>query len=153
MKKTLILSILFTLTLSGCASTNPEVEVVDNKAVENSVFFSEESQDAEFNIAYGWTGGMGSMPVLNEAGGVYQYNDWSIYLDESYYDVVSEKLPGCIEGTPEITIFAKVYLQESYGINYSLPPTEDGDEVVENYYDLMVDELYNIEVKAEECED
>ena len=149
MKKLIILSVLFIITLSGCALDN----TVGEKDVVENTSFSEESQENIFNIAFGWTGGMGSMPVLYEAGGVYQYNNLPVYFDESYYEIVSEKIPGCIEGTPEITIFAKVFLQESYGINYSLPPTEDGDEVVENYYDLIVDELYSIEVKAEECED
>lgn len=151
MPKIFILSILFMLTLSGCAFNNSEV--IDNKATENGAVFSEESQDAEFNIAYGWTGGMGSMPVLNEAGGVYQYNDLPVYFDDSYYEAVSEKLPNCIEGTPEITISAKAHLQKLSDINYSLPPSEDGVDAMESYYELVVDVLYNIDVKAEECED
>lgn len=148
MPKTLILSILFILTLSGCSFRGVVSEVEkDLINTDRKVVLSEEPLDAEFYVDFSITGGMGSMPIV-------QHNqNLSVYLEETYFDLISDKMPSCIFGSPLVKIFAKVHLIKKTGINESIPPDEFGNQPEENYYTLAVDKLYNIDVKVEECEE
>ncbi|KKQ27370.1 MAG: hypothetical protein US42_C0010G0017 [Candidatus Magasanikbacteria bacterium GW2011_GWC2_37_14] len=145
MKKNILVGLLIiNLFLSGCALNSGNEKFV----------LTTEPQDAEFYIANGWTGGMGSMPILNkEKTGTLQYENLPVYFDESQNEIISAKLPSCYEGRPEIKVSAKIQLEKKSGVNYSLPPTEDETIVEESYYEAKVLELKNIEVKATECRD
>jgi hypothetical protein len=110
---------------------------------------TEKTQDALFYIGFGWTGGMGSMPVLNtETDRPKRFNDYPVFFDESYEDTIRVKLPDCYIGTPTIKISAKIILEKRSGINYSVESRPK-----RTYYEAKVIEFKDINVQAEECDD
>lgn len=123
-------------------------------AEEEGFSLKKEDKARTFHIAYGWTGGMGSMPILTEPnGGVKQQDGLAIYFDPSYVKEVGAKLPSCFEGKPDIKVTAKAHLEKKSGINESITPNENNSQPVENYYILKVDAFAGsgIEVKAMAC--
>jgi len=97
-------------------------------------------------VGYGYTGGLGSMPVLTETGEVKTVDGVPVYFDESYQSKVAEQVPECYEGTPLITVHATVVLEERKDANTSVP-----DAPAQKYYMAVVKNLESIEVKTQPC--
>ena len=97
-------------------------------------------------VGYGYTGGMGSMPVLTETGEVKTVDNVPVYFDESYQKNVAEQISECYEGTPLITVHATVALEERKGVNTSIPDASE-----EKYYVAVVKNLESIDVKTQPC--
>lgn len=102
--------------------------------------------EATLLVGYGYTGGMGSMPVLTETGEVKTVDNVPVYFDESFKNKVAEQVPECYEGTPLITVHATVTLEERKDTNTSIP-----DAPEEKYYVAVVKNLDSIEVKTQPC--
>lgn len=97
-------------------------------------------------VGYGYTGGLGSMPVLTETGEVKTVNGVPVYFDESYQKKVAEQVSECYVGTPLITVHATVVLEERTDTNTSVP-----DAPEQKYYVAVVKNLESIEVKTQPC--
>lgn len=99
-------------------------------------------------IGYNYTGGFGSMPVLNEIGEIRTIALAPVYFDESYQKTVAEKLPSCYVGTPLITVHATVTLEKRREPNTSIPGAPE-----ETYYVAVVKTLDSIDVKTQPCKE
>lgn len=111
-----------------------------------------EPQDAVFYVGYGWTGGMGD-PVLREDDSslVKQYDGLGIYLKSGSMESILEKgggLPDCYYDPLMIKVSANVTLVETTDTNYSI---EDAPE--QSYYKLAINNLYDVLIKADVCDD
>lgn len=149
MKRAFIIAVIILLLGVGCGRppVNPTLSMTA-VSTEEKFLFTTEPQDAVFNIAIGWTGGMGSMPVLDiKTGRPKALNGSSIYFDESYRDKVRAKLPSCIVGEPNIVVSANITLTSRRDVNSSIP-----DAPEETYYEAVVNKLNDISVAAEACE-
>ncbi|KKW42953.1 MAG: hypothetical protein UY92_C0002G0070 [Candidatus Magasanikbacteria bacterium GW2011_GWA2_56_11] len=104
-------------------------------------------QDAQFYVAAGWTGGMGSAPVVDPATGApVLFAGAPIYFDESYAKEIEAKLPACYAGEPQIIVTANITLTKRTDINPSIPGAPE-----ETYYEAVVNSLKDISVAAEPC--
>ncbi len=97
-------------------------------------------------VGYGYTGGLGSMPVLDELGEIKMIDSVPVYFDESYQKQIAEKLPECYAGTPQVTVRGEVSLEERRDTNTSIP-----DAPEQKYYMAVVKNLESIEVKTQPC--
>jgi hypothetical protein len=104
-----------------------------------------DTQTATFYIGEGWVGIGASMPVITENYRPKKLNGMDIYFDESYQNLVSDKLPGCRVGRSEIMIVAKIYLKERV-VSVSTMPAQS-----RYIYEAIVIELKDIIVKATPC--
>lgn len=105
-----------------------------------------ETTQTSLLIGYGHTGGMGSMPVLDDLGEIKMIDSVPVYFDESYQKQIAEKLPECYAGTPLITVHATVVLEERKDTNTSIPNAPE-----EKYYVAVVKNLDSIDVKTQPC--
>lgn len=154
----LISAALFCLVLAGCGTKVVKVDKIttaDNSVVNGiGLKLVDTPQDAVFYISTGMDGGMGSMPVLDaQRQYTLLYNDLPVFFSENFGNKVREKLPSCYSGRPEIKVSANVVLEKESGINHSIPPDEDGNQPLEEYYTVRVNKLNDIQVKAEACKD
>ena len=152
MRKYLFVIIIFSIFISGCSV------VMKSKLSEQTlekIVLTEQSQDAVFRIRTGWTGGMGSFPIMDEENRPQQYNDLAIYLDDVQAQKILEdnKMPGCWVGTPLIKISANITLEPQMGTNYSIPPDDNGKQPTESYYSAKINKIYEVLIKAEKCAD
>lgn len=143
MKKFFAVYIGLIMVFSGCI-----IKPISESPKLGNLQLINQSQDAVIMIATGWTGGMGSMPVLDEKGDVMIWNGLPIYFDQSQLENVKLKLPTCFIGSPEIKVSANIMLVQKSSVNSSLLEPEE-----QSYFEAKVNKLYNIEVKAEECVD
>lgn len=143
MKKFFVIYLGLVVIFSGCI-IKPE----QKSPKFGNLQYSVSAQDAIIKIAVGWTGGMGSMPVVDDQGEAVNWNGVPIYFDESKSEDVKAKLPECFVGQPEIKIAANITLVPKSDVNDSLL-----EPVEQNYYSAKVNQIYNIEVKAEKCAD
>ncbi|HAT03642.1 MAG TPA: hypothetical protein DCS29_02575 [Candidatus Magasanikbacteria bacterium] len=120
--------------------------------LETPVQFEEtvESQDAVFYMGQGWTGGMGSFPILEDPGDAKRMDDLVIFVDdEQAQDIIDNaNLPECYVGMSFIKVAAKIHLEKKIGTNFSI---EEAPE--QSYYQAYIDELYNVFVQVEPCEE
>ncbi len=115
---------------------------------------TEQPQDASFNIATGFTGGMGSTPVLGALGDrPLEFNYQPIFFDESKVGEALKlgKMPNCVLGRPTINVKANITLTPRTGINYSIPPDRAGRQPTESYYEAVVNKLYSVSITATPC--
>jgi len=134
-----------------------------NRALTNSaqiehkaLVLTEEPQDAVFYIGPGWTGGMGSAPVLDASGDrPQQYNGNPIFFDESKVDEVLKrgKMPACVTGQAEVKVEANITLSPKTGKNYSIPPDSNGRPTEQHYYEATLNRLDNVVITYEPCQD
>lgn len=109
---------------------------------------TERPQEAVFLIASGWTGGMGSMPVLGgHSGRPKEFRGLPIYLDEAVHDAVIRKLPSCFSGQPVIMVRARIQLERRTDVNTSIE-----SQPSQSYYSARVLELQDVFVEARKCE-
>ena len=134
----LVLTLL--LTGFGCNSNSMDVPALSTLPKPN------ESSSTTMLIGYGYTGGFGSMPVLNDMGEIQTINNTPVYFDESYQKQVAAKLPDCYAGTPLITVRAEVKVEERHEANTSLPNAPE-----EKYFVAVVKNLESIEVSTQPC--
>lgn len=113
-------------------------------AKQDGLKFTDRPQNAVFHISYGWTGGMGSMPVIDPAsGGPISFNGIPVFFDESKRETIEGKLPASYYGTPRIKISAEIILVKKEDTNASLPiPSK------QSYYEAVVTNPNNLEIKV-----
>ncbi len=113
--------------------------------------FTEEEQEAVFFIGTGYTGGPGSMPILdisNWNGRPLRYNDdLPIYLNGNFREQLAPKMPGCMIGSPQIIVSATIRMVKKEAVI----STPNHQKMA--YYEVEVIELNNIEVKTQPCRD
>lgn len=111
---------------------------------------SAEPQDAVFLAGQGYTGGLGSMPVLDVSGNIQQVDGLPVYVDEAQVKTIVEKgnMPSCVVGKPKIEVAAKIHLEKKEDTNSSI---EDAPTVV--YYIAKIDELKHVTIDAQKCEE
>ncbi len=115
--------------------------------IKENLSLTTEPQDAFFAIATGWSGGMGSMPILEwDTNTTKTFNDLPLYFDESYRKTVEQKLPVCFVGTPRIMISATIKLIKKTDTNHSIE-----DAPPETYYEADVERLNDIIIQVEAC--
>jgi hypothetical protein len=112
--------------------------------------FTTEIQEAVFFIGYGYTGGPGSMPVLdisNWNGRPLRYTDnLPIYMNWNFREQFVSKMPGCRIGAPQIIVSATIRLVQKIGSNSTSPPQKQA------YYEVEIIALKSIEVAVKPCE-
>lgn len=145
--------LLSTLILLGTSSLFPAFGQdstflsTEQKLEKQRFQFTTEIQEAVFFIGYGYTGGPGSMPVLdisNWNGRPLKFNGDPIYMGD-FYEQLKSKLPGCWINSPQIIVSATIKLVPSVGSISTSPPQK------RNYYKVEVIELKSIEVTVKPC--
>ena len=162
----LVVLILTMPVLTGCVDKKAFEEGVDSGQLENQAqkltknteekfALTTESQDAIFRIGMGWTGGMGGYPIFGRSEyRPVQYDNQAVYLDDGQAEeLLADKLPSCVIGQPLVKISANISLEKITDTNYSIPPDDYGDFSEESYYSATINELHDILVLAEECQD
>lgn len=127
---------------AGCVAEPQITELTEKFSL------TDKPQAATFMIGTGWTGGMGSMPVLDwGTNNVKTFDGAPIYFDEKYREKVESILPTCYVGTPRITI------SETTIILTKVSSTNDSieDAPTQTYYQAVASNLPSITVQAEEC--
>lgn len=106
-------------------------------------------QRAVFFVGSHWTGGMGSMPVLDlKTERPKRMEELPIFFDASRKGEVDAKLPGCVRGTPLVKVSADIRLVKKTGTNWSIreAPTQ-------SFYEAVASSISKIDVWAEPCEE
>lgn len=140
-------SCILLLCVGGGAWAGKEVRTPTDLSEKFSL--TAKPQNAVFFVGVGWTGGMGSMPVLDvERQRPKRMDDLPIFFDESKHDEVRGRLPGCVRGTPLIKVAAKIRL-----VRKSRPNSSIESAPVQSYYEAVASSISRIDVRAEPCED
>lgn len=142
---------LVALFLTGCAVSKTPDSMPKKKSVTTKEFAFvpvTERQNAVFFVAHAWTGGMGSMPVLDQKGNIQKVDGLPVYVEESRADEIKEKLPSCIVGRPVIQVFAVISLEKKESQNTSIP-----DAPTVQYYVANIAELNDVKIDAKKCEE
>lgn len=150
MRKVLAALAIVLFVGAGCNSTKP---IDTSMQVPVPPFKSEipaqgQTEWVSFLIGYGYTGGMGSMPVLLEDGTPRTVALAPVYFDETHQAEVAAKLPKCYSGTPRIEVRALAALEKRRDINQSYP-----DAPEETYYVVVPEKIDHITVIAEACKE
>lgn len=93
-----------------------------------------------FLVGYGYTGGLGSMPVLREDGQMYELQGRPVYFDESRRDEIAARLPAEYSA-PRIEVRAYVRVEERQDVNTSI-----ADAPVTSYYVVIPEKIDHITV-------
>lgn len=136
--------------LQSFVAKKPQEEFVPAPAASTRSFqLSAAPQDAVFYVGYRYSGGMGSMPVLDASGNVQMVDDLAVYVDEEQSKIILEKgnMPSCVSGRPNIQVAANIHLEKKEDTNSSI---EDAPMII--YYVAKIDELKNVTIDAKECE-
>ncbi|MFA6427756.1 MAG: hypothetical protein WCW16_04950 [Candidatus Magasanikbacteria bacterium] len=146
---------------AGCATVNiNENTTPDSKEnpyqilnLDTPVQFAEtvEPQEVVFYMGQGWMGGMGGYPVFEGPGDIKRIDDFGVYVeDEQARKLITDAggLPECYMGTPIIKVAAKVHMVFKTGRNFSIQEAPE-----QSFYELNIDELYNVFIQAEPCEE
>lgn len=136
------LALTLLLTGFGCAPTPMNTDIL----ALSTLPAVGKTASAIMLIGYGHTGGMGTMPILNDRGEIQTIENLPVYFDELYQEQVGKKLPVCYAGTPLITVRASVQVEERRELNTSIP-----DAPEEKYYVAVVKNLESIDVKTQPC--
>lgn len=135
---------------AGCAHTSIDTSMPKKLSKEKTVQFQLVTtvQDAVFMVGHGYTGGMGSMPVLDAQGNVQIMDGLPVYVDEKKEVEIKAKgnMPSCVVGKPKIEVTAKLHLEKKTESN---PSIEDAPEV--SYYVAKIDELKKVKIDATPC--
>lgn len=134
-----------TPSVSKTAITSPE------QLPAESFVLQEKEQDALFYIATGFSGGMGSSPLIEKmTGKVKKFNDLPIYLEEARVDEVLKKgnMPSCVEGKPFVAVNATITLKKETGVNTSIQ-----DAPTASYYVAKVKTVKDVIILAKPCKE
>lgn len=108
-------------------------------------------QDMVFRMGTGWTGGMTGYPVFEDGTDkVKQLYGRSVFVNDNDAEEILKQgggLPNCTVGNPKIMVSANVTLAPAKGVTATLEP------VMERYYEVKINKLYNVDIDAKECED
>lgn len=142
----IVVAVLF----AGCAHTSIDTSMPKKLSKEKTVQFQlvTTAQDAVFMVGHGYTGGMGSMPLLDDAGNVQQVDGLPVYVDEQKVKEITAKgnIPSCVVGKPRIEVSGTIHLEKKTSTNSSL---EDAPEI--SYYVAKIDELKKVKIDATPC--
>lgn len=142
MRKTLAAVAIMLLAGVGCEPTKP---LVTPMQVAEPEFKSEipvlgQTDWVSFLVGYGYTGGLGSMPVLREDGQMYELQGRPVYFDETRRDEIAAQLP--VEySASRIEVRAYVRVEERQDTNTSIM-----DAPVTSYYVVIPEKIDHITV-------
>lgn len=133
---------------AGCVPAKPIVPPMTNSQNTTlSLPKPGETQKVTFMVGVGQTGGMGSMPVVDENGAPVLVDDLAVYAD-TFSKEIQSRLPDCYSGLPRITISATISLEKKRELNQSIPGPEDH---YESYYTIVAHSVDSVNVQAEPC--
>lgn len=117
---------------------------------------SSDSQEVVFFMGIGWSGGMGSYPIVREDNMsiAQKLNDMSIYIEDDFAKYIIQQgggLQDCYSGTPVIKVSANITLRKTSGNNYSIRDDEYGESSRQSYYEAYINELYDVDIEAKPC--
>lgn len=173
MKKTIFLTLLVSLILSGCGKKEV-VKPVDVVPVQNDaavvseptdampkvkIHYLEdekfaltlEPQDAVFYLKTNLTGGPGSTAVVDaKTGQIKMMNNKPIYVESEISKRIGMGLSPykCIKGNPILRVSANIKLVEQTSLNDSIPGGSS-----DSFYEAQVqgEKLYEMNIKADPC--
>ena len=133
---------------AGCVPAKPIVPPMTNSQNTTlSLPKPGETKKVTFMVGVGQTGGMGSMPVVDENGAPVLVDDLAVYAD-TFSKEIQRRLPDCYSGLPRITISATISLEKKRDLNQSIPGPEDH---YESYYTIVAHSVDSVSVQAEPC--
>ena len=137
----------------GCGPFKPTEPIVTPMSVSEPNILLElpkpgETKKVTFMVGVGQTGGMGSMPVVDENGAPVLVDDLAVYAD-TFSKEIQSRLPDCYSGLPRITISATISLEKKRELNQSIPGPDDH---YESYYTIVAHSVDSVSVQAEPCE-
>jgi hypothetical protein len=78
-------------------------------------------------------------------------NDLVLYVDDTQAKKLiadAGGLPSCYVGTPVIKIAAQIHIEQKTSKIYAVE-----EIIMQDYYSVFVDKLYNVFIQAEPCEE
>lgn len=146
--KLLFSFVLASIVLAGAGCSSLSQESMPKKTSQGFQLTAS-SQTATFLVAHAWSGGMGSMPILDASGNVQKVDGLPVYVAEARVKEIKEKgnMPSCVEGKPKIEVTATIHLEKKEDTNSSVE-----DAPVVSYYVAKIDELKKVKIDAKKCE-
>lgn len=112
-------------------------------------------QNAVFYITLGYTGDLGSAPVISPRDNMTRVtiNNVPLYFNDKQLDEVKEvgRMPACIVGRPLIRVSAAVTLTKESGWSEPIPGEEEGFS--KEFYQLSLNKIHSISVRAKPCKE
>jgi hypothetical protein len=162
MPTTVVLICLALCCLTGCRSATPApdkngpVSYGDVVSGAEKFAFTTEPQDAIFYVVTGWSGSMGSMPIMEDNSynhRVRRFSNLPIFIAERQVELIENKLPAVCRSGTEIKVSARIQLTSESAVNRSIPPDLHHDQPTESYYSAKILRLDGVQVRYWLCRD